>query len=225
MTTKAAKSTKGAVMDVSKPGKTNTPSIVMHPTIHETSGPTEPEATTTSEEPTTAPLLTPVKKVVIQPLHDHIEAEKQESPAAPVQPSEAPTVSEDTVAVETTTNDEKVTTEPAAAPTPETPIEKPVPAAAPVKTTAPPEEASPASDDEAERARREHQQQIQKLVENQRYFLPIQTVKQRASRRALLIGLPLIIILAVAWYDVALDAGLLTNSYNLPHTSFFTVKQ
>lgn len=231
MTTKATKNTKGAVMDVSKPAKSSTPSIVMHPTIHETSAPTEPEVTTTAEEPATAPLLTPVKKVVIQPLHDHIETEDQEPAATPAQSPEVPVTPvtpENTVAekkAEDNTEVEAATPAPEMPETPEAPAEKSDPVAPVSADTTPPEEENPTSDDEAERARREHREHVQKLVDSQRYFLPIQTVKQRASRRALLIGIPLIIILAIAWYDVALDAGLLANSYHVPHTSFFTVKQ
>lgn len=71
---------------------------------------------------------------------------------------------------------------------------------------------------------RERAARLEKLVESEEYFLPIETVEQRRSRRVAIFGLLLIIILAAAWYNVALDAGLLPNTYNLPHTTFFSIK-
>jgi hypothetical protein len=71
---------------------------------------------------------------------------------------------------------------------------------------------------------RKHAARLQKMIEEEEYFLPIKTVEERRSRKVAIFGILLILVLAAAWYNTALDAGLLPNTYNLPHTSFFTVK-
>lgn len=71
---------------------------------------------------------------------------------------------------------------------------------------------------------RKHAARLQKMIEEEEYFLPIKTVEERRSRKVAIFGILLIVVLAAAWYNSALDAGLLPNIYNLPHTSFFTVK-
>lgn len=85
----------------------------------------------------------------------------------------------------------------------------------------------PESPDEREadnRVARERAAKLQRMIDNEEYFLPIETLEERRSRKVAIFGVLLIIVLAVAWYNVALDAGLLQNTYNLPHTTFFTVK-
>lgn len=77
----------------------------------------------------------------------------------------------------------------------------------------------PVIDDEGESLRRT--ERINQLVASQELFLPIETSEQRRSKRTAIFGALFIIILLAAWYDVSLDAGLLSNTYNLPHTSFF----
>lgn len=69
-----------------------------------------------------------------------------------------------------------------------------------------------------------HSQHIADIVASQKFYLPINRVEKRKNRRAVVIGAVLCIILAVAWLDVAFDAGIISDTYNLPHTHFFTVK-
>lgn len=83
---------------------------------------------------------------------------------------------------------------------------------------------TPEQSEAALKAARERATELQEIIDKQEYFLPIKTVEQRRSRRFAILGLLLIILLGLAWYDVALDAGLLTNTYNLPHSHLFTVK-
>lgn len=73
----------------------------------------------------------------------------------------------------------------------------------------------------AAKAQAEHQVAVQKLVEQQTYFLPINAVEMRRTRRMVVLGLLLIVLLAVAWLDITFDAGLIPNTMHLPHTHFF----
>lgn len=61
---------------------------------------------------------------------------------------------------------------------------------------------------------------LQSLVESKQYFLPINTVEKRRSKRVVIGGILLSLVLAIVWVDVALDAGLIGSS-GLPHTHYF----
>lgn len=74
---------------------------------------------------------------------------------------------------------------------------------------------------EAEKAKAEHEQVLDELVENKSYFLPINSVKIKRNQRIVLLGLGICIILIIVWLDIALDTGIINNTYNLPHTHFF----
>ena len=77
--------------------------------------------------------------------------------------------------------------------------------------------------EEAEAAKlAEHDAAIQKLVEDKQYFLPINTVEKRKTRRFVLLGVVLSLLLALAWADIALDAGLIQISGIKPVTHFFS---
>jgi hypothetical protein len=65
-----------------------------------------------------------------------------------------------------------------------------------------------------------HQAAVDKLADSKQYYLPINTVEKRRSRRFVLLGVLLSLVLLIAWGDVAIDAGLI-NSNGLPHTHFF----
>lgn len=137
----------------------------------------------------------PSPKMVIQPLHDTTEPEAAPEQAEPVVPAKPPEG-----------------------------FPEPVPDAA-VK----PEDAPGVPLDSEEREvdselARKHASRLQKMIEEEEYFLPIKTVEERRSRKVAIFGILLIVVLALAWYNTALDAGLLPNTYDLPHTSFFTVK-
>ena len=68
-----------------------------------------------------------------------------------------------------------------------------------------------------------HDAQVDQMVSEEKYFLTINKVEKK-QRKFMIIGAIIAILLAVAWLDVALDAGLISNTYNLPHTSFFALK-
>ncbi|HEY5153083.1 MAG TPA: hypothetical protein VII55_03840 [Candidatus Saccharimonadales bacterium] len=87
-------------------------------------------------------------------------------------------------------------------------------------TTAPdngqPKPVVPEVSEEAKR-----QAAIDKLAESKKYYLPINTVEKRRSRRFVALGVILSLLLALAWADIALDAGLITTNTSLPHTHYF----
>lgn len=70
---------------------------------------------------------------------------------------------------------------------------------------------------------RQYQEQIDALVSSKKFYLPINSQEKR-NNLVVLIGLVICILLAIAWVDVALDSGLISNSYHLPHTHFFSLK-
>lgn len=78
--------------------------------------------------------------------------------------------------------------------------------------------------EEEQRLLAEKQAKINGLVDSGKYFLPINMVEKRKNQRVVIVGIIICIILAIAWVDVALDAGLISNSLHLPHTHFFALK-
>lgn len=118
--------------------------------------------------------------------------------------------------------------------------EKPAPpvlqdvVAAPEKPAAVPGQTPDVSDDlslplnpdaeevQAEDAEAERQAALDKLVESQKYFLPVDAVELRRAHQFLVYGLLLIIVLGFVLTDLALDAGLLhLNGISAP-TNFFS---
>lgn len=91
--------------------------------------------------------------------------------------------------------------------------------------------AAPMSPEEQEAAAKKaeekeaaHTAAIRKLVDNEQYFLPINSVESRKTKRFIALGAVLIVLLAVAWVDVALDAGLVQLGGLKPVTHFFAAK-
>ncbi len=70
-------------------------------------------------------------------------------------------------------------------------------------------------------AEAKHQAELDKLAESQRYFLPLNAVEKRRSERAVVLGALLILLLGLAWADIALDVGLIHVSGIKPVTHFF----
>jgi len=67
-----------------------------------------------------------------------------------------------------------------------------------------------------------HDAEIQKLVDSKQYYLPINAVEKRRSKRVVALGIFLSLILAAAWLDIALDAGLVQLDSVKPVTHFFS---
>ncbi|MEK7599717.1 MAG: hypothetical protein AAB462_01645 [Patescibacteria group bacterium] len=68
----------------------------------------------------------------------------------------------------------------------------------------------------------EHEAAVQKLSESKKYFLPINAVEQRKSKQFVILGVVLSVILALAWVNIALDAGLIKIPGIKPVTHFFS---
>ncbi len=54
------------------------------------------------------------------------------------------------------------------------------------------------------------QDELDTLVEQKKYFLPINAISLRRSKHVSIFGVLLIILLAVVWLDIAMDAGFIT---------------
>lgn len=63
---------------------------------------------------------------------------------------------------------------------------------------------------------------IQKLVVEKRYFLPINTQEKRRTKHFIILGIILILLLALAWANIALDAGLIRIDGVKPLTHLFS---
>jgi hypothetical protein len=221
---------KSGVFDVARPGSgqiaTSTTSkstiISSHPTMRDPMmvSPSN-DADKPAEAPETAPVLAPTKKKVIMPLSDMKASAESESPATEeAEPAEA--------------TQEPQATEPVAAaeeePVVQTESGKPVTVLEPASNAGVPSEKreekalSTEQIAAAKKTAEEREAKLREMVEDEQYFLPINAAQERRSRRVAIIGLFVIIVLALAWYNVALDAGLLPNQFNVPHTGFFTIK-
>ncbi len=67
-----------------------------------------------------------------------------------------------------------------------------------------------------------HQAGIDKLADSKKYFLPINAVEKRRSKRFVALGILLSLLLAAAWVNIALDAGLIELNGLKPLTHFFS---
>jgi hypothetical protein len=77
--------------------------------------------------------------------------------------------------------------------------------------------------EEAEAAEQEKRDtEIQKLIDSKKYELPINSVETRRSKRVVIIGIVLSILLVLAWLDIALDASLIQVDGIKPVTHFFS---
>jgi hypothetical protein len=74
----------------------------------------------------------------------------------------------------------------------------------------------------AEAEQTKHDESMQKLIDGKQYFLPINSVEKRRTKRFVMLGVVLALLLAVAWVDVALDAGLVQFGNLKPVTHFFS---
>ena len=78
--------------------------------------------------------------------------------------------------------------------------------------------------EKAAKAEAERDARISGYVESGQYFLSINKVEERKNRQLVIVGIVVAVLLAVVWLDVALDAGIISNTYHLPHTNFFALK-
>ena len=69
------------------------------------------------------------------------------------------------------------------------------------------------------------QAHLNELIASKKFFLPINGKEKSKNKKTILIGLLICLVLIIAWVDVDLDAGLIANTYNLPHPHFFTLNR
>lgn len=82
---------------------------------------------------------------------------------------------------------------------------------------------SPSENEDVEAARKaEHDANLQKIVDAKTYYLPINAVEKRKTKRFVIAGLLLSIVLILAWIDIALDAGLIQLGGLESVTHFFS---
>lgn len=64
--------------------------------------------------------------------------------------------------------------------------------------------------------------ELEKLIESKKYFLPINTVERRRDAKRAILLMVLVILFALIWLDLALDAGLLKLGHVHSLTHFFS---
>lgn len=65
-------------------------------------------------------------------------------------------------------------------------------------------------------------EQAEQLMESEKYFLPINSVEKRRSKRFVLLGVTISAVLLLAWVDIALDASIIQIEGVKPVTHFFS---
>lgn len=80
----------------------------------------------------------------------------------------------------------------------------------------------PKEDPKNEDAEIDTSQQVNDLIASGSYFLPINTLEKKRAKRAAVLGVIVIIILAGAWFNIALDAGLIKVGGVKSVTHFFS---
>ena len=220
------------VFDIANPSTTvpspNSRSIIVN------HGPTMKDPTIVSDdpdssEPQTESVPTRSHELKIEPLNDI----KIDNPASAPEAKPAPETSDNEKAEveETAKVDDQVANKPIDN---DSPDKKPdsiseatssSPEEAADKTAQPSTDEDKAELDQEEQvALAEQEAKTNDLIETKKFFLPINTVEKRRNKRVVLIGVLLCILLGLVWLDVALDAGLISNGLNLPHTHFFALK-
>lgn len=221
------------VFDVAKPSTTpasptSKPLIIAHgPIMHDSTIIEQNENGEDKPEEQTNIAITSSHSVKIEPLNE-IEADKHDEESTPSE--DANVVPDDKTLVQTKSEEQP----PEPKPEPEDKLDNEVDEPkADTPTAKPAEETTSASTkteedpkklEEEQRLLAEKEAKINGLVESGKYFLPINMLEKRKNQRIVIIGIFICIILAIAWVDVALDAGLISNSLHLPHTHFFALK-
>jgi hypothetical protein len=227
------------IMDVSRPGKTaaastSKPVIITNRPILK-----DPMVVHDANESEGERITVTTGKSSLQPKLQPTGAAAAPADAAPAEPAD-PAPAETDKATEEKADTEPVKEAEVAAPAAdEKPASKVEPKPKPVLTPGiKPAEESPSVDPDRQRPgdtikdpdaeteedknAREHSEAIQKLVDSKQYNLPIVTGEKRRSRRVVVIGLFLSVVMLLVWLDVALDAGLIQLGGIKAVTHFFS---
>lgn len=68
----------------------------------------------------------------------------------------------------------------------------------------------------------QHDEEIRKLSDSKKYYLPINAVEKRRSKHFVILGVVVSILLALLWIDIALDAAIIKIPAVKPVTHFFS---
>ncbi len=157
------------------------------------------------------PMVVPEEEPAVQPPADDLRKPSVKPKIEPLVPETAPAAAQ---------VDQSATEPPSTETAPE---EKPE--EQPADTTAPdkPDAVATSAQIEAEAEKQVAQEaETQKLVDSKQYFLPINSVENRRTKRFIMIGILLSLVLAAAWVDIALDAGLIHLGGLKSLTHFFS---
>jgi len=226
------------IIDVAHPNKSapssNSKSVIV-PNRPMVKDPMVNEAPTKDVQDDTGPIKIP-NHIELKPLSAPVlESEVKEDEPEPAEPAE-PEAPEPEPEEKPEPAPEPIKPEEAEPPTGET-TEEPVPVKE-TKESAPepePEKPEPEAGDKpeekakpgqkeseagAEQAKRDDE--IQKLADSKKYSVPINAVEKRKSKRFVVLGILVCILLGLAWADVALDAALIQIDNVKPVTHFFS---
>ena len=185
------------VFDVAKPGKsapsTTSKAIIVtnHPVLSDPMV-VEDKPTATTDEPASPTNVPPsVSRLKIEPLSKP-EDVKPEDEEKPVEDS----ATEDATTEDTNDDDDVVDRDKI-------------------------KDASTEEQELIDRKADERQANIEKIALAKTYYLPINQVVRRRSKHVAIAGTVLIVLLGIAWADVALDAGLITIPGVKAPTHFF----
>lgn len=78
------------------------------------------------------------------------------------------------------------------------------------------------ADEEAARKEAERQAELQKLIDSKKFYLPIDRKGKRRTKWHVALGVIFIVVLAVAWVDIALDSGMVHVAGVKSYTHFFS---
>jgi hypothetical protein len=78
------------------------------------------------------------------------------------------------------------------------------------------------TEQDLEKLEKRHQE-IERTIESQKYYVPINTVAQKQSIRISLLLLLLTLLLAIILVDLMFDSGIVLIVNQLPHTHFFSI--
>ena len=148
-----------------------------------------------------------------------------EAAAEPVKQPEAPSaseVSDEAAEPKPTEAKEPAPAEPESKPADETPEHVTSGEVASRATAVPTTDGALADENKEELAETQHDKAVEKLIDSKQYYLPVNSVEKRRTKRVILIGIILSIVLALAWVDIALDAGLITIDGVQPITHLFS---
>lgn len=201
---------KKTIIDVAHPGQ-SAPATTAKPVIV-TNRPIlkDPMVVSKPEDDQPAAAAPPAAKTSTKPKLQPLTTEEEQKLTAPAPEAETAAPTETTAEAPASATEEKDKSSEKPAPVTKTELREGDVIKDPAK-----------DEDAADQAAAEHAAAIQKLVDSKKYFLPINSVEKRRTKRIIILGLLLSVLLLLAWVDIALDAGLISIDGVNALTDFF----